>query len=112
MLVVALVAMFGYSGAMAQDSDPIITLKTNLYESLGANNSGAIKIAGFSEDWIDVDCGAGTEEHELVKMTYDSEAGTQALFYLAMWIGLASFASTAMPPTFNISTSAVAMCAK
>ena len=30
-LAVALVALFGYSSAMAQDAEPIITLKTNLY---------------------------------------------------------------------------------
>ena len=76
-LAVALVALFGYSSAMAQDAEPIITLKTNLYEQLGATNSCTIVIAGFAEsDWIDVDCGAGTEEHQLAQLAYDSEAAS------------------------------------
>ena len=71
-LTVALLAVFGFTAAMAQDEEPIITIKTQLYEQLGAANSTNIVIGGFAEsDWIDVDCGAGKEEHELVRTVYD-----------------------------------------
>ena len=76
-LTVALLAVFGFTAAMAQDEEPIITIKTQLYEQLGAANSTNIVIGGFAEsDWIDVDCGAGKEEHELMRTVYDEENNT------------------------------------
>ena len=76
-LTVALLAVFGFTAAMAQDEEPIITIKTQLYEQMGAANSTNIVIGGFAEsDWIDVDCGAGKEEHELMRTVYDEENNT------------------------------------
>lgn len=70
-------AVFGFNAAMAQDEEPIITIKTQLYEQLGASNSCNIVLGGFAEsEWIDVDCGAGKEEHELVRTVYDVENST------------------------------------
>ena len=75
-IALALMALVGFGSAAAQDSEPIITIKTNLYEQFGASNSCTVVIGGFAEsDWIDVDCGAGTEEHELVRATYDADRG-------------------------------------
>ncbi|MGN1265574.1 MAG: hypothetical protein ACI4UL_07135 [Muribaculaceae bacterium] len=76
-IALALMALVGFGSAAAQDSEPIITIKTNLYEQLGSANSCTVVIGGFAEsDWIDVDCGAGTEEHELVRASYDSESAS------------------------------------
>ena len=61
---------------MAQE-EPIITLYTNLYKTSGSKNSCTIFIGGIKDkDYIDIDCGLGTVEQELVPATLDPETGT------------------------------------
>ena len=62
---------------MAQEEEPIITLYTNLYKTSGSSNSCTIFIGGIKDkDYIDIDCGLGTVEQELVPATLDPETGT------------------------------------
>ena len=62
---------------MAQEEEPIITLYTNLYKTSGSKNSCTIFIGGIKDkDYIDIDCGWGTVEQELVPATLDPETGT------------------------------------
>lgn len=62
---------------LAQTEEPVIVLKSSIYETHGESNSFQILIGGIEEgDYIDVDCGFGTEEHELEKATYDSSTGS------------------------------------
>lgn len=56
----------------AADEEPIIVLKSSAYETYGEANSFQILIGGIkATDYIDVDCGFGPEEHELVPATVD-----------------------------------------
>ena len=62
---------------MAQEEEPIITLYTNLYKTSGSKNSCTIFIGGIKDkDYIDIDCGLGTVEQEVVPATLDPETGT------------------------------------
>ena len=62
---------------MAQEEEPIITLYTNLYKTSGSKNSCTIFIGGIKDkDYINIDCGLGTVEQELVPATLDPETGT------------------------------------
>lgn len=58
--------------AAAADDEPIIVLRSSIYETYGETNSFQILVGGIKEsDYIDVDCGFGAEEHELVPATVD-----------------------------------------
>ncbi|MGM9713267.1 MAG: hypothetical protein ACI3Y5_03995 [Prevotella sp.] len=66
----------------AQDEEPIITFKTSIYETVGANNSITVLFGSIKETtYIDVDCGWGLEEHELVPAGLDTSSGE------AVWTG-------------------------
>ena len=47
------------------DEEPIITLKTSIYDLAGANNQISLVIGAVEDMWIDVDCGFGSEEYKL-----------------------------------------------
>lgn len=58
----------------AAEDEPIIVLKSSIYETYGETNSFQILLGGVKEkDYIDVDCGFGTYEQELVPATVDEE---------------------------------------
>lgn len=62
---------------LAQTEEPVIVLKSSIYETYGESNSFQILIGGIEGgDYIDIDCGFGTEEHELEQATYDSSTGS------------------------------------
>ena len=58
------------------DEEPIITLKTSIYDLAGANNQISLVIGAVEDMWIDVDCGFGTEEYELRATPLDTTMGT------------------------------------
>lgn len=62
--------------AQAQQADekPIITLKTNIYDTYGAENSFHIVLGSTETDYFDVDCGFGMVEAEVHPWTFDSES--------------------------------------
>lgn len=54
----------------AAEDEPIIVLKSSIYETYGETNSFQILVGGVkASDYIEVDCGFGPEEHELVPAT-------------------------------------------
>ena len=60
--------------AVAQaGEEPIIEFKTNVKTSANGE-SVSILLGGFKSetDYIDIDCGSGTEEHELSPATFDA----------------------------------------
>ena len=65
-------------GTFAQTSLPLIAeFRTSAYETNGESNSIQMTIGGIAEkDYVDIDCGFGTEEHEIVPANYDSENET------------------------------------
>lgn len=66
----------------AQDEEPIITFKTSIYDTVGANNSITLLFGSIKETtYIDIDCGWGLEEHELVPAGLDTTSGE------AVWTG-------------------------
>ena len=68
----------GSSAAMAQSSDePIITFKTNIYDSYGAVNQFSLVLGAITEgeEYYDIDFGFGKNEYE-VSVAADSENGT------------------------------------
>lgn len=66
----------------AQDEEPIITFKTSIYDTVGANNSITLLFGSIKETtYIDIDCGWGLEEHELVPAGLDTSSG------VAVWTG-------------------------
>ena len=80
MVVTAFVlALFASSNvAMAQSSDePIITFKTNIYDSFGAVNQFSLVLGAITEDseYFDIDFGFGKNEYE-VTLAADNESGT------------------------------------
>lgn len=71
------VAMWGApSDAMAQNGadKPIITLKTNIYDTYGASNSFHIVLGSTETDYFDVDCGFGMVEAEISPAVFDNES--------------------------------------
>lgn len=79
MLRLALILpMLGFSGmAMAQTSsdEPIITFKTNIYDTYGELNEFSLVIGSTSAEgeYIDVDCGFGKVEYEAAQAAYDPD---------------------------------------
>ena len=74
--VLALLA--GSSAAMAQSNDePIITFKTNIYDTNGAVNQFSLVLGAITEDseYFDIDFGFGKNEYE-VTMAANNESGT------------------------------------
>ena len=68
------------SASFAQESGkPIIELKTAVLEQEGVETERTITLflGGFKQetDWIDIDCGYGTEEHELQPATISTSTG-------------------------------------
>lgn len=61
------------SAAAQAGEEPIIEFKTNVKTSANGE-SVSILLGGFKSetDYIDIDCGSGTEEHELTPATFDA----------------------------------------
>lgn len=64
------------SGHAQTSEEPIIVLKSSIYENVGESNSFTLLIGGKEDGYIDVDCGWGTEEHEITQATYDATSGS------------------------------------
>lgn len=63
------------SGAVAQNGaeEPIITFKTNIYDTYGAENRFHITLGSTETDYFDVDCGFGMVEAEVSPWAFDQE---------------------------------------
>lgn len=75
LLSLCLIFITASLGSMAQSTQPLIAaFRTSAYDTDGESNSIQMTIGGIAEsEYIDVDCGFGTEEHEVVPATYDTE---------------------------------------
>ena len=75
LLSLCLIFVTALLGSMAQSTQPLIAeFRTSAYDTDGESNSIQMTIGGIAEsEYIDVDCGFGTEEHEVVPATYDTE---------------------------------------
>lgn len=75
LLSLCLIFITASLGSMAQSTQPLIAeFRTSAYDTDGESNSIQMTIGGIAKsEYIDVDCGFGTEEHEVVPATYDSE---------------------------------------
>ncbi len=75
LLSLCLIFITASLGSMAQSTQPLIAeFRTSAYDTDGESNSIQLTIGGIAEsEYIDIDCGFGTEEHEVVPATYDSE---------------------------------------
>lgn len=58
----------------ADEEKPIITFKTNIYDTYGASNSFSIRLGATRQEYFDVDCGAGKNEVLVDVAQFDSEA--------------------------------------
>lgn len=70
-----LACLGGSSAAMAQSSDePIITFKTNIYDSYGAVNQFSLVLGAITEEseYYDIDFGFGKNEYEVTLAANDS----------------------------------------
>ncbi len=76
-LLVCILTLLGAIDTNAQNSDePIITFKTNIYNTYGATNYFSLVIGSNAEDsYIDVDCGFGKVEYEVEPAVYNEETG-------------------------------------
>ena len=61
--------------AAAQEETPIIDIKTNSYAQNGESNVVTVLISGIKAGYIDVDCGFGLQEYELLARGFDESAG-------------------------------------
>ena len=57
-------------------AEPIITLKTSIYEQAGSNNQISLVIGAVKDIYLDVDCGFGPVEYELNANPLDTTMGT------------------------------------
>lgn len=65
-----------FARATADEAEPIITMKTSIYEQVGANNQISLVIGAVEDMYLDVDCGFGKVEYELKATPEDSTMGT------------------------------------
>lgn len=56
--------------------EPIITLKTNIYDTYGADNTFYIYLGATEKDYFDVDCGYGTSEYEVSPAYYNDDSSS------------------------------------
>lgn len=56
--------------------EPIITFKTNIYDTYGAENTFYIYLGTTETDYYDVDCGYGTSEYEVTSAYYNDESSS------------------------------------
>lgn len=71
--------------AAAQTAEePIITFRTNIYDTYGAGNSFHIVLGATEKDYYDVDCGFGPVEVEVDVATFDTSTSSVS----ATWIPL------------------------
>lgn len=76
MMIGVLLCLPALAGVTAEEK-PIIELKTNAYATLGETNSFSILLGGIKKgDYIDVDCGFGSVEYELLPATYNDSTGS------------------------------------
>lgn len=62
-------------GASAQEvGDPIITFHTRIYDEYGAQNAFHIELGATTQDYFDIDCGAGLEEIDVEQTKWGSSA--------------------------------------
>ena len=59
--------------ATAQDSELLVTIKTDVYNLTGEANHITMNIGTQEKTWLDVDFGIGTEEHEIEPAAYNPE---------------------------------------
>lgn len=64
------------SFAQTAEEEPIIVLKSNVYEVSGPSGVFTILLGGTEDGYIDVDCGFGASEYELTRAEYDSSTGS------------------------------------
>lgn len=62
--------------AHVDDEEPIIVLKTSIYETYGEANSFQVLLGGIENDYIEVDCGFGPIEQELIPAEFNTESGS------------------------------------
>ncbi len=72
-LSLALGALMVFGQAFAQAEEPIITLKTNIYDTYGASNQFHISLGATESTYFDVDCGYGPMENEVGPAEYDPD---------------------------------------
>jgi len=73
-LAAGLLLMAASATAQTADEQPIITFKTNIYETYGGTNAFHFVLGATEETYIDVDCGFGRDEYLVGPATFDSEA--------------------------------------
>lgn len=66
-------ALCAASPAQAEET-PIITFKTNIYDTYGASNKFHIVLGSTETDYFDIDCGFGMVEAEVSPAYFDDEA--------------------------------------
>lgn len=72
-LAAGLLLMAASATAQTADEQPIITFKTNIYETYGGANAFHLVLGTTEETYIDVDCGFGRDEYLVGPATFDSE---------------------------------------
>lgn len=73
-LVIGALMAFGAVSAQTPAEEPIITFKTNIYETYGATNSFHFRMGATETAVFDVDCGYGPIECEITPATFDQDA--------------------------------------
>lgn len=64
------------SARINTNDDPIITLKTNIYQQAGSSNQFSIVLGVSDSMYVDIDCGAGPEEYQLIPGDTTGNYGT------------------------------------
>ena len=77
LLAVAIImAVMPFAAKAQTNSEPIITFKSNIYDTYGPSNMFSLVIGSLDTCYMDVDCGFGAVEYEIVPALFDEGSGS------------------------------------
>ena len=80
--VAIMMAVMPFAAKAQTSAEPIITFKSNIYDTYGTSNAFSLVIGSLDTCYVDVDCGFGAIEYELVPATYDEGSGSMTGTYI------------------------------
>ena len=76
LLAVIVLAMMPFVANAQDTAKPIVTFRTNIYETHGTSNAFSLVLGATDSCYMDVDCGFGLSEYEVVPAIFDDGSGS------------------------------------
>lgn len=74
--VAIMMAVMPFVAKAQTNAEPIITFKTNIYDTYGTSNAFSLVLGSLDTCYVDVDCGFGLSEYEIVPAAFDDGSGS------------------------------------